>query len=117
MAKNGPNLQTYATSIVNKNFWNFFIKIYFMLFFTYFKLLMFHTNIAKIMESLSKWNLLKICIQTTSIDFFIIFFSHLYSGEKWRYLIFFKTNDPNKTFYAYSRTSMARTSLGPWKFV
>ena len=86
-----------------------------MLFFTYFKLLMFHNNIAKITESLNKWNLLKICIQTTPKLIFLLYFSVIFTVGKNG--DFFKTNDPNKVFYAYSRTSMARTSLGPWKFV
>ena len=45
---------TYAISIVNWIFGNFLLKNIFLLFFTDFKLLMFHNNIVKISEILNK---------------------------------------------------------------
>ena len=53
---------TYAISKVNWILRIFYEKIFiyfFLLFFTDFKLLMFHKNIVKISEILNKWNLLK----------------------------------------------------------
>ena len=55
----------YAISIVNWIFWKNFIRNYFLLFFTDFKVLIFINNIVKISEIMNKWNLLKTAIKAT----------------------------------------------------
>ena len=54
---------------------------------------MFQNNIVKLSEKLNKRNLFKICIQVTYPPDFCIIYIHFYYGEKWKYLIFLKTND------------------------
>ena len=58
------------------------IKIYILLFFTNFKLLMSQTILWKFQKSFNKWNLFKICIQTTHLIEVCIFCSHFYYGKK-----------------------------------
>ena len=70
------------------NFWNYWLRKYFLLFFAEFELLMFHNNIMKISEKLNKRNLLKTCLQVTYPTNFCIICIHFYYGKKWQYLIF-----------------------------
>ena len=81
---------TYAISIVKWFFGNFCLNKYCLLFFAEFELLMFHNNIVKISEKLTKWNLLKICLQVTYPTNFCIIFIHFYYGKKWKYWVFSK---------------------------
>ena len=76
------------------DFWNYWLRKYFLLFFAEFELLMFH-NVMKISEKLNKRNLLKTCLRYLPYRF--LHNLHLFIlWEKWQYLILLKTNDYNK---------------------
>ena len=80
MAKNGSDLCNFCSEL---DFWKFFIKKkYFLFFFFNFKLLMFHHNIVKISEGLNKRSLLKVCIKTPCPIDFCIFCNHFYYWKK-----------------------------------
>ena len=78
----------YAISIVKWLFGVFVLENNFLLFFTEFKLLMFHNNIVKISEKLNKQNLLKMCLQVTYPTDFCKIGIHFYYRKKWKYLLF-----------------------------
>ena len=62
-----------------------FSRIYILLFFTVFRLLMFHNKSVKISEILIKLNLLKTIFKCA---YPIIFCSHFYFGKRRKYSIF-----------------------------
>ena len=62
--------------------WNFCLRKYFLLFFSEFKLLMFHNNIEKISENLNKQNLLKICLQIIYGTLFLYFLHSFFTMGK-----------------------------------
>ena len=77
MAKNGSDLCNFYNTGSKQDVLNCFIKKYFLLFFTNFKLLMFCNNIVKISESLNKC-----CLKSTYPIEFCIFCRHFNYGEK-----------------------------------
>ena len=84
---------TCAISIVNC-FLFIIIKKYVLLFFTDFKLLMFHNNIVKISEILNKSKL----VQTTYPINFCIFCNHFYYEKKMKIFNFLKPMTKIKRF-------------------
>ena len=90
MAKIGSDLCNFYSKLDFLDF--FFIKKYLLLFFTDFKLLMFHNNTWKISEIFKEWYLLKTCVQTTNIGSFA-YFAAILLWEKMKIFKFFKTND------------------------
>ena len=50
---------------IKLKFWKKIISIYFLHFFTDFKLLILYNDTVKIIKILNKWNLLETCVQTT----------------------------------------------------
>ena len=71
----------------------FVLENIFLLFFAEFKYLMFHNNIVKISEKLNKRNLLKTCLQSYLPYRPLHNLLSVLLWEKWKYLIFFKSND------------------------
>ena len=93
--KNGSCLCNFYNKL---DFWKIFSRKYLLLFFTGFKLLMFHNNIVKISEILNKWNLLKTCIQITYLVDFFHNLQPFLLQEKWNFSIFLKTTEQNNIF-------------------
>ena len=87
-AKNWSDLHNFYSKVI---LFNFSLRKYNMLLYTEFELLMFHNNIVKISEKLNQRNLLKICLQVTYPTDYCIICIHFYYGEKWKYLIFWKS--------------------------
>ena len=61
-AKNWSGLCNFYSKAI---FWKFLRKLFLLLFFAEYELLIFHNKIVKISEKLNKHNLLKICLQIT----------------------------------------------------